>query len=458
MSTHTIELNERPASPRRIAIPIRALSDNEATDSPGSASARWFYGWLMLPLAIAMMLATSPGQTYGVSYFNERFIAEFGLSNTTLSTTYMVATLLAAASLTFIGALIDRHGTRRMAVIGFVALTGGCVFASRSNGLVTLFLSFLMLRTFGPGTMTLLANHTLAAWFDRRLGLATSIAQTVMAAAFALIPAGIVLLIGEVGWRGTYLVFAGIFGLGFLPLVAIFLRSSPCEVGQVPDGVRYQATSRQRTPTSESEFTLAEAMHQQAYWILLISTAMWSLIGTGLVFHLVGVFQEQDFDARDSTAAVIAVAWTMGLTQVIGGMLADRLAMRWLLMTAMSLIAVACVVVPYATNLETLVFGYGIYGCGQGIKTVIAGTAWARYFGRAHLGKIRGTSLSAAVGASAVGPVVMGVSADYLGGFAPALWLFAGIALACAAASYWAIPPIAREAVAPQIFELADAA
>lgn len=416
-----------------------SLSTQQETSPP------LFYGWVILPLAIAMMLATSPGQTFGVSYFNDQFIAEFGLSNTALSTTYLVATLLAALSLTSIGALIDRYGIRHMAIAGFVAMAGACAFASQASGLVTLFISFLMLRMFGPGTMTLLANNTLAAWFDRRLGMASSIAQVSMAGAWGFVPIMIVVLIDAVGWRGTYLAFAGIMIGILLPLIAVLLRESPREIGQVPDGLRFHKANQSKAFSYGNEFTLHETMRHRAYWILLFSTSAWSLVGTGLVFHLVALYRAQGFTAQDSTAAVTTVALAMAATQVAGGLMADRLAMRWLLVTAMTLIGLGCVVLTTATDKHSLVMGYAAYGCGQGLKSVIASTAWARYFGRAHLGKIRGTSLTAAVGASAVGPVVMGVSADYLGGFTPSLWLFATLSGVCAIAAFWATPPIAAD-------------
>ena len=109
MSTPSAETAELMSAATRTAVPSGdALSTQPKTSIP------IFYGWVILPLAIAMMLATSPGQTFGVSYFNDQFIADFGLSNTALSSTYLVATLLAALSLTSIGALIDRFGIRRM--------------------------------------------------------------------------------------------------------------------------------------------------------------------------------------------------------------------------------------------------------------------------------------------------------------------------------------------------------
>src|SRR5690606_2307708 len=127
MSTPSAELTELLASsplsaPRTFTAPVR-------TDSQPI-----FYGWVILPLAFLMMLSTSPGQTFGVSYFNEAFIAEFGMSKTALSAAYLFATLLAATGLSFVGAMIDRWGLRRMALIAFTAMGAACVFASQATG------------------------------------------------------------------------------------------------------------------------------------------------------------------------------------------------------------------------------------------------------------------------------------------------------------------------------------
>ena len=400
-----------------------------------------FYGWVILPLAFLMMLTTCPGQTFGVSYFNEAFLAEFGMSKTALSAAYLFATLVAAFGLTFVGAMVDRWGLRRMTLVGFTAMGLSCAFASQATGLFTLFVAFSLLRLFGPGTMTLLANNSLAAWFDYRLGSASSAAQIAMAGASAIIPTAIVLLIEAVGWRGAYGVFAAIIAGCFLPLMALFFRQSPRDMGQIPDGMRFHAAQRDKPFSFGNEFTVSEAMQHRAYWLLLGATAVWSLIGTALIFHLVALFQASGFNVQDSTRAITVMALVTAMTQLVGGILADRLAMRWLLVTAMTLMGLCCVILAEPTDLSTLMLGYGVFGCGQGIISVVTGTAWARYFGRTHLGKIRGLSLTVAVAASAIGPVIMGVSADYLGGFGHSLWFFAGLSVVCALSTCWATPP-----------------
>ena len=126
--------------------------------------------------------------------------------------------------------------------------------------------------------------------------------------------------------------------------------------------------------------------------------------------------------------------------QILGGLLADRLATRYLLVTSIGLIAISCTILALG-NVALFTTGYAIYGGAQGLMTIVACTAWPRFFGRAHLGKIRGTSLTAAIAGSSVGPLIMGVSTDYLDGFTPALWLFAGGAVGGAIACFWVVPP-----------------
>ncbi|MCR9119227.1 MAG: hypothetical protein NXI22_20025, partial [bacterium] len=80
-------------------------------------------------------------------------------------------------------------------------------------------------------------------------------------------------------------------------------------------------------------------------------------------------------------------------------------------------------------------------GGSQGLFIVAMQTVWARYFGRTHLGKIRGLVWTSAVAGSSVGPFVMGVLKDYTGGFDISLWIFTGIYAILACAVLFATPP-----------------
>jgi OFA family oxalate/formate antiporter-like MFS transporter len=73
-----------------------------------------------------------------------------------------------------------------------------------------------------------------------------------------------------------------------------------------------------------------------------------------------------------------------------------------------------------------MMFG-GAMGLGQGLLQSAHTTLWARYYGRVHLGKIRGSLSTITVAASGIGPFAMGFSYDRFGGYSEILWVFLAI-------------------------------
>jgi MFS family permease len=244
----------------------------------------------------------------------------------------------------------------------------------------------------------------------------------------------------------------GALAIGLLPLLWLAYRQSPADVRQWPDGrapndddlsedeISMSAGSQHGVSGYANSLSLDGAIRTRAYWILLAATGAWALIGTGLVFHMQAVFTSRGLDGALAAWAPTTMAIGMATMQIAGGILADRIAVRWLVVASMAGIAAGCSIIALADGLSLLV-GYGVYGLAQGVMTIVAGTAWARYFGRAHLGKIRGTAVTSAVASSSAGPLIMGVSSDYLGGFEPSMWIFVAGAAALAVAGFWATPP-----------------
>ena len=73
-------------------------------------------------------------------------------------------------------------------------------------------------------------------WFDRRRGLALGIALAGVGLGAALIPPLAQAVITNYGWREAYLAIGGVVLLISLPLIIVFLRDSPEQMGLHPDG------------------------------------------------------------------------------------------------------------------------------------------------------------------------------------------------------------------------------
>ncbi|MEC7228184.1 MAG: MFS transporter, partial [Candidatus Latescibacterota bacterium] len=234
----------------------------------------FFYGWILLLVVLAIQIATSPGQTFGVSIFNPHIRSELGLSHSEISGAYMVGTLLASLPMVYVGSLMDRYGPRRI-LLGVVVLFGlACVGMSRVSGLFTVFVSFLFLRMLGQGAMGMLAANSIALWFDRRLGLAIGIVSTGAALSMSMVPAFNHWLIGTVGWRSAYAFLGLVIVCIILPLLALIYRNRPEDIGQRPDGIDAPTAKTSGAPVIEKAHDLAFAIRTRAYWILAATTAL----------------------------------------------------------------------------------------------------------------------------------------------------------------------------------------
>jgi hypothetical protein len=82
--------------------------------TPPETDRRAFLGWRIVGLAIITGALTGPGQTIGVSVFVDPFIDELGLSRSSVSTAYLIGTMVAALGLPMVGTQIDpsEHGGR----------------------------------------------------------------------------------------------------------------------------------------------------------------------------------------------------------------------------------------------------------------------------------------------------------------------------------------------------------
>ena len=345
----------------------------------------FYYGWVMLPIAMLAAIATSPGQTFGVSIFNPAFRQTLGLSHSQLTGAYMVGTLLAALPQPYIGSLMDRFGIRRVMFVIVILLGLACIFMSQIQNLLMLFLAFFLLRLLGQGALSLMATNTLAMWFQVRLGTVSGMMNAGVAGSIALIPPLILVLINQFGWRGAYATLGVMVWLVMLPLLLLLYRNRPEDLGQSLDG---RSSSELATHVKEQEntvsFSLKEARHTRAYWILMLFTATWALTATAIFFNLVPIFTNQGLTDANAAATYTTLAIALAATQLIGGMLADRIRLNLLATMCITSIVVGIWVLGQADSIILAQLYALFFGIGQGLFGAVNNTIWVRYYGRPH--------------------------------------------------------------------------
>ncbi len=393
-------------------------------------------------MAVIASAVTGVGQTYGVSVFNPSLLDSLGISLTALSGAYMVGTLLASLPQSFIGSLMDRFGIK-ITMIGVVSLLGGsCIFFAQVNSLVTLLLGFFLLRLLGQGGLSLLSGNIAAMWFREKLGTVTGFISSGFSVTMAIVPAFFLYLINLKGWRTAYTWLGFLVWLIMLPILLLIFKNNPEEVGQEMDGgpVEKKEISSQQGNSLYS-FTVNEARKTPAYWIMMINSALWSMIVTAVFFNLLSIFDSLGISPGVAAATYTTYAAASLVIQLLLGPTADRGSLQYMLLGCMAFLAAGIAVLTFSVS-PVLAHSYAVLiGISTGLISLVGGTLFARYFGQANLGKLRGGVLTAQVAGSSLGPFITGVIYDLTGSFQISLWIFVAILVPAALFSLKATQP-----------------
>ena len=413
---------------------------------PEPAGWPFFYGWMILFAGGLGTLMTAPGQTIGVSVFNDFLIDVLGISRVALSTAYMIGTTTSGLLLVRAGRVLDRRGSRVVGTAaavglglsvlgmtqvdrasqGIARLTGGTVWPA----FVAVTFGFFLLRFFGQGMLMLSARNMILKWFDKRRGIVTALLGLTVTLGFSYSPRVFEALIQSYSWRAAWAAIAASV-LCFAVFAAVFYRDNPASVGLKPDGaVRTPASPRRARflprrlrelrPVGAStgeDHTLEEARRTLIYWVLILVLTFSSAIGTAFTFHVVSVFDTGGMSRTAAVSVFLPASVVSIAVKFATSWASDYVSMRVFpilhgVAIIFFLVTIALVGVPGSMLL--LIFGHGLM---QGFVTVNANLSFPRLFGLAHLGAISGSSMKWSVLGSAVGPYIYSVFFNVTDGY-----------------------------------------
>jgi MFS family permease len=391
-----------------------------------------YYGWVILIVGTLGVIMSSPGQTYSFSVFIEEFIRDLGLTRTSVSGLYTVGTITGSLMLPYIGRLIDKHGSRRMVVLIALGFGLACVYMSTVSTFLMLGIGFVFMRMLGQSSITIVSRNVMNQWWVRRRGFVLSISTLVAATlGSGTFPGLIKWLIPQFGWRMTYVILGVAVMAIMMPIGYLFFRDRPELFGLFPDGLKNQAEADALDKVAKADvvlvdaenWTAQEAMKTRTFWIIALSIAASSMLGTGLTFHIVSIFQESGLSDNLAAAIFFPMALTTAIMSIPFGWLIDRVEAKYLVVAGLVILTIVIIFSGYISS-PTVAIIYGIvFGLGNAFDRVVSNVIWANYFGRPNLGAISGATMTIGAAASGLGPLVYGVGFDLSGSYRPSLWL-----------------------------------
>ncbi len=363
-----------------------------------------FYGWKLAGLALLVIGLASGPVWSGVGVWVKALEMHFGWSRAQLTGAFSLAQLEGSILGPLLGYLIDRLGPRRMVFIGLVITGLGFVLFSRTNNLLTFYVSYglIMLGTAAGSWLPLMT--VVNRWFIRKRGLA-------MAVAAEGSPLGGLLLLPVLALAVTPSHFGGSttalwIGMVFLALafpISRFIRERPEGYGERADGDPSPNASMSqievvRTPPrdigsrDQPDFTASQAIRTSAFWLITFGHAFSSMLFATLTVHLVPMLTDQGLSLQSSANVFSAMMGVAAVFQLIGGYVGDRMETRVAIAAFGFIQAAGFTVAVFTESMPMAILFAVLFGAGFGGRNPLTVAIRAEYFGPNAFATITGIS------------------------------------------------------------------
>jgi MFS family permease len=398
-------------------------------------AARAYYGWyVVLACAVIACFAWGLG-FYGVGMYLTALHVAHGWSTSLISGAITLYYLVGAGLFVVVGHIIDRRGSRGVMAVGALALAGAVAALGFIDKPWQLYASFLLM-ALGWGSLTVTAiSATLAPWFRRRLGLATTLAFTGASAAGFIFTPTLIHLIKQNGFSSATTVCAAALLATVLPLVAFVIKRCPQDLGLLPDG-DVAAPAASKSHASARAWTRGEALRTAAFWTLAISFSVALLAQVGFLVHQIP-FLTSRIGAEQVALVVAATAIAGPIGRFAAGPLADKINPRLLAIAVFLMQGVALWQITASHSLASLYFWSIVFGLGIGNIITLPSLVVHRDFGAQSFGAVAGAANAITHTALAFGPGFVGILYDAFGSYGYAFAALASLDFAAAAVMFY---------------------
>jgi MFS family permease len=398
------------------AITIRGNGGEQMTGETTTAAAEWRAHW---PKVLSGMAGMSfyAMLTYHFGLFIQPLEKEFGWPRAKISLGLTIYTMGAVLLGPFVGALIDRIGSRLIGIVGLTATSLSLAAVGFANGsLVQWYLLWAAIALTALGVKSTVWGAAVSTLFTTSRGLALALVLCGSAIAQSLSPLIANALIANQGWRDAYRWIGLGWGGVALVLVLFFFFDAHDE--------KKRRDVVSRPVASLAGLTVSEALRSSPILRIALSNLIMSAVGTGVTVHLVPILSGTGI-SRSAAAGMAATAGIAGIVgKLLTGWLLDRFQGSIIPFVSFALQALGYWLLlnklgsPAALTLGVIVLGYTA-GAGLQVTTYLC----SRYAGMRSFGKVYATIGSMLMLGASIGPWIAGSVFDHTGGYDVLLWV-----------------------------------
>ncbi|MDO8532857.1 MAG: MFS transporter [Dehalococcoidia bacterium] len=374
----------------------------------------FYYGWVIVAVGVLVTFMQSGMSNPMLSVFMKPMEAEFGWSRGTISIATTIGSLLGGPLGLALGPVMDKHGSRAILALGSVLLGAAMFGLALTASLWQFYLFFSIGRMIFMGATTVALGVAVSNWFIRKRGRALGVTYMGDRIGGAVLPFLSIFIITSYNWRWAWVVMGVIVWVLAVIPTAVLIRRKPEDVGMLPDGDVSKGPTSASVSSAELEttYTLNEAMRTPTFWMLAGISGIFYMVVGAANLHQLPHMLDVGVPPTLAVGALSLISLCAGLGTVTWGFLVDRLGPRRCLIINY-IIATLSMIALVMTKDTVMAYVYAVlYGFSLGGGTPLLLVAWANYYGRGALARIRGTTTLFNQILNAIGPAVAGILYD----------------------------------------------
>ena len=347
-----------------------------------------FYGWWIVLAAFLNLFFAVGVIFYGFPVFYTAFVQSLGFTRAQVTQGFLLGFILVGLPFGLLaGVLIDRIGARA-AILSGVGFVGVSLFLM---GYITRLWHYEILcitEVLGYVLAGPIANQVLVArWFRKKRGRAMGYAYLGLGLGGVVAPLTVHYLLSTVGWR------IGIQTLGLAILLMLYpvgiwvTRSSPADVGLIPDGTTETPTEIEQgaAPTK-----VGLVLRSANFWLILAGSFL--VVGAigAVIQHFILFLKDLGYSgSRASEFSTILLASSLA-GRVAVGYVADRLTKKNIMAVFYVTIGAAVLLLGFSNSSIAIWIFAIVFGFSMGADYMLIPLVTAECFGTHALGKILG--------------------------------------------------------------------
>lgn len=386
-----------------------------------------YEGWPIVGVCFLVATFAWAAGFYGQGVYLAELQRLHGWPASLISTATTAYYLFSAVLVVFVSEAIRTLGPRRLMITGIVAMAVGTALVGQVTAPWQLYLAYLLIAFGWAGTSLAAINNTLGLWFDKRRGMAISLALNGASCGGVF---GVPLLVGAIGKFGFSATLTG----AAVVIVAIAVPAILIWVGQPPKRALppADAFATEPPPAVQSIAQMRRAAFGDlSFWTITVPFAMLMIAQVGFIVHQISFLDPIMGRAHASIAVALMTAMAV-VGRVLFGFVVDRLDQRKAAAVSAVSQAAALIVMINTRNEVALFTASAVFGFSVGNMITLPTLIVQREFSAASFGVLVSLVTAICQFTYAFGPGVIGLLRDISGSYAVPFYACAALQMIAA--------------------------